>query len=36
VKEGLAVLDQFLNHAVDLLTGTNTTHDARRTTHDHV
>ena len=26
VKEGLAVLAQFLDHAVDLLTGTNTTH----------
>ncbi len=26
VKEGLAVLDQFLDHAVDLLSGTNTTH----------
>ncbi len=34
VKEGLAVLDQFLDHAVDLLTG-NTTHDAPRTTHVH-
>ena len=26
VKEGLAVLAQFLEHAVDLLSGTNTTH----------
>ncbi len=26
VKEGLAVLQQFLDHAVDLLSGTNTTH----------
>ena len=32
VKEGLAVLDQFLDHAADLLSG-NTTHDAPRTTH---
>ena len=35
VKEGLAVLAQFLDHAVDLLSGTNTTHDARRPTHVH-
>src|SRR5919109_331269 len=35
VKEGLAVLEQFLDHAVDLITGTNTTHDARQTTHVH-
>lgn len=35
VKEGLAVLAQFLDHAVDLLSGANTTHDARRTTHVH-
>jgi len=28
------VLDQFLDHAVDLISGTNTTHDARRTTND--
>ncbi len=35
VKEGLAVLAQFLDHALDLLTGTNTTHDAPRTTHVH-
>jgi molybdenum cofactor synthesis domain-containing protein len=28
VKEGLAVLEQFLEHAVDLLSGTNTTHNA--------
>ncbi len=34
VQEGLAVLDQFLDHAVDLLAG-NTTHDAPRTTHAH-
>ncbi|HWC75790.1 MAG TPA: hypothetical protein VG454_17820, partial [Gemmatimonadales bacterium] len=33
VKEGLAVLDQFLDHAVDLISGANTTHDAPRTTH---
>lgn len=26
VKEGLAVLEQFLEHAVDLLSGSNTTH----------
>jgi molybdenum cofactor synthesis domain-containing protein len=32
VKEGLAVLDQFLDHAVELISGTNTTHDAPRTT----
>jgi molybdopterin adenylyltransferase len=30
VKEGLAVLDQFLDHAIDLLTG-NTAHSAPRT-----
>jgi len=35
VKEGLAVLAEFLDHAVDLLSGTNTTHDAPRTTHVH-
>ena len=35
VREGLAVLDQFLDHAVDLISGTNTTHDAPRTTHVH-
>ena len=34
VNEGLAVLDQFLDHAVDLISGVNTTHDARRTTND--
>src|SRR5216117_1847076 len=34
VQEGLAILDQFLDHAVDLLAG-NTTHDAPRTTHAH-
>jgi len=34
VKEGLAILDQILDHAVDLLRG-NTTHDAPRTTHAH-
>ena len=34
VKEGLAVLDQFLDHAVDLLAG-NSTHDVPRTTHAH-
>src|SRR5204863_6553739 len=34
VKEGLAVLVQFLAHAVNLVSGTNTTHDARRTTND--
>ena len=32
VKEGLAVLQQFLDHAVDLLTG-NTAHGAQRTAH---
>jgi molybdopterin biosynthesis enzyme MoaB len=26
VKEGLAVLEQFLEHAVDLLSGANTAH----------
>jgi len=31
VKEGLAVLDTFLDHAVDLLTGANTAHGAPRT-----
>jgi molybdenum cofactor synthesis domain-containing protein len=35
VKEGLAVLDQFLDHAVDLISGTNTTHHVPRTTHVH-
>ena len=35
VKEGLAVLAEFLDHAVDLLSGTNTTHDAPRPTHVH-
>src|SRR2546423_7380804 len=35
VKEGLAVLDTFLDHAVDLLTGTNTAHGALRTAHPH-
>ena len=38
VKEGLAVLDQFLDHAVDLLSGTNTAHGAPLTadpTHVH-
>src|SRR5881296_3301907 len=34
VKEGLAVLATFIEHAVDLLSGTNTTHDAPRTTND--
>src|SRR5438046_7723097 len=34
VNEGLAVLNQFLEHAVDLISGKNTTHDARRTTND--
>ena len=34
VKEGLAVLDQFLDHAVDLLTG-NATHHAPQPTHQH-
>ncbi|OLC08860.1 MAG: hypothetical protein AUH41_07075 [Gemmatimonadetes bacterium 13_1_40CM_66_11] len=33
VNEGLAILAQFLDHAIELLTGTNTTHDERRTTH---
>src|SRR6266516_4115867 len=32
VNEGLAMLDQFLEHAVDLIGG-NTTHDEPRTTH---
>src|SRR3989440_10556824 len=35
VKEGLAVLDAFLDHAVDLLTGANTAHGALRTAHPH-
>ena len=35
VKEGLAVLDQFLSHAVGLISGANPTHDAPRTTHVH-
>ncbi|HEV8266221.1 MAG TPA: MogA/MoaB family molybdenum cofactor biosynthesis protein [Gemmatimonadales bacterium] len=33
VKDGLAVLEMFLEHAVELVTGSNTTHDAPRTTH---
>ena len=35
VKEGLAVLNQLLEHAVGLISGSNTTHDAPRTTHAH-
>jgi len=38
VKEGLAVLEQFLNHAVDLISGANTAHSAPLTadaTHVH-
>jgi molybdenum cofactor synthesis domain-containing protein len=31
VKQGLAVLATFLDHAVDLLSGERTTHDERRT-----
>lgn len=31
VKEALAVLEQFLDHAVDLLSGANTAHGAQRT-----
>lgn len=31
VNEGLAVLETFLDHAVDLLSGTNTAHSAPRT-----
>ncbi len=33
VKDGLAVLEALLDHAVELVTGANTTHDAPRTTH---
>jgi molybdopterin adenylyltransferase len=33
VKDGLAVLDSFLDHAVDLVTGVNTAHDAPPTSH---
>ena len=32
VTDGLAVLDDLLDHAVDLVTGANTTHHAPRTT----
>jgi len=35
VKEGLAVLEQFLDHAVDLLSGANTAHRAPRTADQH-
>jgi len=35
VKEGLAVLAQFLDHAVDLLSGSNTTHHTPQPTHIH-
>ena len=34
VKDGLSVLEDLLDHAVDLVTGSNTTHHAPRTTHD--
>jgi len=33
VQDGLAVLDSFLDHAVQLVTGSNTTHDAPRPPH---
>jgi molybdenum cofactor synthesis domain-containing protein len=33
VTEGLAVLEAFLDHAVELITGTNTAHSAPRTAH---
>src|SRR5574342_1063394 len=33
VADGLRVLEAFLDHAVDLVTGANTTHHAPRTTH---
>ena len=33
VKDGLAVLEELLDHAVELVTGSNTTHTAPRTTH---
>jgi molybdenum cofactor synthesis domain-containing protein len=33
VKDGLTVLEDLIEHAVELVTGTNTSHDARRTTH---
>lgn len=36
VKEGLGVLETFLDHAVELLTGANTSHAARPTPHAHV
>lgn len=35
VKEGLAVLDTFLDHAVELLTGANAAHRAPLTAHPH-
>lgn len=35
VKEGLAVLDTFLDHAVELLTGANTAHRTPLTAHPH-
>jgi len=33
VKDGLMVLETFLEHAIDLVTGTNTAHSAPRTAH---
>src|SRR6267142_2010119 len=35
VKEGLAILQQFLEHAVELLSGANTAHRAPLTAHPH-
>src|SRR6201988_29757 len=35
VKEGLAVLHQFLDHAVDLVSGADTTHHTPQPTHTH-
>jgi len=35
VKEGLAILQQFLDHAVELLSGANTAHRAPLTAHPH-
>jgi molybdenum cofactor synthesis domain-containing protein len=34
VEDGLAVLEGFLDHAVELVTGASTTHDAPRTDND--
>jgi hypothetical protein len=35
VKDGLRLLEGLLSHAVDLVSGAHTTHDAPRPTHRH-